>query len=493
MPGNLARRLDRLERAQLRHGAYRIAWLDKDVSVRLTSPKPVVPPPGQPLYLRTVAYPRYESQRIFDETPCTFKGFSGPVGSGKSKALCHEIIKCCYLNPGVPGLLGAPTEKLLKASTLIELLSLLDEQGIPYTYRKSANEVHLTEPHSTILLRSLDHPESLRAMNLGWFGIDELTYCKEAAWLRLQGRIRNPDASYHRGFAVWTPKGHDWVWKRFISTAHRIENHSAVRAKPFENTAVIQAAPDYYENLKLSYDDKFYEQEVKGEYVDIYSGTVYRAFSDKNIGETTFNPKFPLIVSMDFNNRMSGLLLQFDGWTVNVLEEIVLPGSDTVQWCHRLIERTIERARAVRQMTGQPLDVRVYGDATGGSMTPNSQGNSNWSLVREVLSQRSEFKVTVNHRKSNPPVIDRTNAVNGMLCNAVEASWATRRLYIHSSCRELLADFEEVKWKVDGHGNSYYEIDKSDPKRTHVSDALGYYIAAEHGFEQKVRFSPETF
>ena len=200
MPGSLARRLDRLERAQPRNGAYRLAWRDKDVVLRLTSPKPVLPAPGQPLYLRTVVYPRYESQRLFDEMPCTFKGFSGPVGAGKSKALCHEIIKCCYLNPGVPGLLGAPTEKLLKASTLIELLSILDEQAIPYTYRKSANEVHLTEPDATILLRSLDNPEGLRAMNLGWFGIDELTYYATKAPRHLIGQQ--------------TPARVDWLVRR---------------------------------------------------------------------------------------------------------------------------------------------------------------------------------------------------------------------------------------------------------------------------------------
>lgn len=228
---------------------------------------------GATLYLRKLAYDRFESQRKFDELACTFKGFSGPVGSGKSRALCQEVIKCCYLNPGVPGLLGAPTEKLLKFSTLIELLSILDQQRIPHEHRKAANNIYLSEPGATIMLRSLDHPDSLRAMNLGWFGIDELTYCKEDSWRRLEGRIRHPQAPYRRGFAVWTPKGHDWVWRRFISS-RRIENHEAVQALPFENKAVLSAAPDYYDNLKHSYDEKFYKQEVPSEYLDLFSGNV---------------------------------------------------------------------------------------------------------------------------------------------------------------------------------------------------------------------------
>ena len=179
-------------------------------------------------------------------------------------------------------------------------------------------------------------------MNLGWFGIDELTYCKEDAWLRLEGRIRHPQARYRRGFAVWTPKGKDWVWRRFIS-ARKIEHYEAVEAKPFENQAVLSAAPDYYTNLKHSYDEKFYRQEVLGEYLDLYSGTVYHAFSSDNVRECTFNPSLPLIVSMDFNvNPMSGVILQVEellGYaTVRVLREIVLPDSHVEPWCKRLID-----------------------------------------------------------------------------------------------------------------------------------------------------------
>ena len=135
------------------------------------------------------------------------------------------------------------------------------------------------------------------------------------------------------------------------------------------------------------------------------------------------------------------------------------------------------------------MEVRVYGDATGGAKKSSSGGSSDWTIAREILSSRSEFRVTMLNPKSNPPVIDRTNAVNGMLCNSVETGRDERRLYIPSSCRELLADFEEVKWKVDAHGNTYHDIDKSDPKRSHVSDALGYYIAEAHGYKDTIRFS----
>jgi hypothetical protein len=41
----------------------------------------------------------------------------------------------------------------------------------------------------------------------------------------------------------------------------------------------------------------------------------------------------------------------------------------------------------------------------------------------------------------------------------------------------LIRDLEQVRWKADANGNTLRELDKSDPARTHVSDALGYYVA----------------
>ena len=64
----------------------------------------------------------------------------------------------------------------------------------------------------------MDHFERIRGTNLAWFGVDELTYCKEEAWLRLVGRLRDPAAKMRIGFACWTPKGFDWVYERFITT-----------------------------------------------------------------------------------------------------------------------------------------------------------------------------------------------------------------------------------------------------------------------------------
>ncbi len=61
---------------------------------------------------REIVYVPLPSQRSFHNSSARFKGFSGPIGSGKSQALCQEAIRLSYLNAGRQGLIGAPTYSL---------------------------------------------------------------------------------------------------------------------------------------------------------------------------------------------------------------------------------------------------------------------------------------------------------------------------------------------------------------------------------------------
>ena len=85
-------------------------------------------------------------------------------------------------------------------------------------------------------------------------------------------------------------------------------------------------------------------------------------------------------------------------------------------------------------------------------------------------------------KKANPMIVDRVNAVNTMLKSAD----GTVRLYVDDvKCPELIKDFKKVKWQTDSAGSSSGLLDKSDAKRTHISDALGY--ALEYLFALKGR------
>jgi hypothetical protein len=182
-----------------------------------------------------------------------FKGFSGSIGSGKSKALCFEALRLAYLNQGRVGLIGAPTYPMLRDATLQSLTEVLNGNDIPFDFNKSEFVLTFRDTGSKVLLRSVDEFERLRGTNLAWFGVDELSYTVEEAWLRLEGRLRDPKAAQLCGFGVWTPKGYDWVYRKFLKDSP--EGYEVILAKPHENRFVLDAVPDFYERLKSSYDE----------------------------------------------------------------------------------------------------------------------------------------------------------------------------------------------------------------------------------------------
>lgn len=421
---------------------------------------------GGGVCLRGIEYDPLPSQKKFHESPARFKGFSGPIGSGKSQALCQEAIKLAYLNAGRQGLLGAPTYPMLRDATQATLLAILEANRIPYEHNKSENVVILQDTGSRILFRPVDDFERLRGTNLAWFGLDELTYTPEEAWLRLLGRLRDPKATRLCGFAVWTPKGYDWVYQKFISDP--VEGYGVVLAQPFENRFLLRKTPDFYERLKRSYDESFYKQEVLGAYLNISAGLVYSAFrrSDHVTG-LTVNPEAPLFWALDFNvDPMASVVAQVCRGEVSVLDELVLRHASTEDACEEFSKRFPDHRAGVV----------IYGDASGNNQ--HTTGTSDYEIIREYFRRNYGARVTYKIPNANPQVRERVNLTNMCLRNAA----GEIRLRVDRRCKELIKDFEQVSYKADS-----TQVDKEkDRRRTHVSDALGYLVWQECRPSQRI-------
>lgn len=431
---------------------------------------------------RIIRIPVLPSQRRFLESSAPVKGFSGPVGSGKTYALGYQVLRSAAENPGCTGLLGAPTHDMLSAATIPVLLELLDRHKLVHKYLKSRNTITIRASQSSVLLESLDRPDRLRGTTLGWIGVDELTYCREQAWERLEARLRDPSARNARLFGVWTPNGFDWVHRRFLSP-NKIDSHEAIIAAPGENLAVLSKHPKYYEHLKASYDDLFYRQEVLGEYLSVKSGRAYHAWSEANQDASLrFVPREGLCWALDFNvDPMAGVVAQFIGGRIHVLKELFLRNSNTQEMCERFEAVAQPFAEAYAAANGKPLPVTLYGDASGEARSTSSR--SDYELIRIFFRTRSQFRLNVDVPASNPPVRDRVNSVNAMLRNAA----GNVRTLVHPECRELITDLQQVTWKQGAPG---FDLDKvSDKTRTHLTDALGYMIwrlAPISGFQRVI-------
>jgi len=356
-------------------------------------------------------------------------------------------------------LIGAPTYPMLRDATLTTFLEVLGGNGLPYEFNKSESVLVMKETGSRIYFRAVDEFERLRGTNLAWFGLDELSYTAEEAWLRLEGRLRDPQASRLCGFGVWTPKGFDWVYKRFIRD--RVSGYECVQAPPFENRFVLDKVPDFYERLKSSYDSKFFEQEVLGEYLNVQSGTVYQGFNRaRNLRPLEVDISLPLFWALDFNvDPMSSIIAQKKGDDVMILDEIVLSRAGTEQACDEFISRYPEH----------PGGLVVYGDATGQRL--QTAGTTDYRIIRQYFLRTGYGHAKFRVPASNPSVRERIALVNTKLFSAKEET----NLFVDPRCKGLIMDFEEVTFKPDSS-----VIDKErDSKRTHLSDALGYLMWQE--------------
>lgn len=409
--------------------------------------------------IREIIYDPLPSQKRFHASGARFKGFSGPIGSGKSQALCQEAIRLSYMNPGRLGLLGAPTYPMLRDATQATLFEILEGNEIPFDYNKAENTLVMQETRSRMLFRPVDEFERLRGTNLAWFGLDELTYTQEAAWLRLEGRLRDPKARRLCGFAVWTPKGFDWVYRRFVH--ERVEGYEVIVAEAFENRYLLERIPDFYERLKQSYDSKFYEQEVLGKYLSLSAGVVYHAFNRaEHVEDVAADPALPLLWALDFNvDPMSSVVAQMEGRTVFVLDEIALRHASTHEACEAFEKR----------FPSHRSGVVIYGDASGNSQ--HTTGASDYQIVREYFRMSYGTRVTYKVPKANPSVRERIMLTNAKL----RAASGEIRLLVDLKCKELIKDFEQVSYKADSNA-----VDKEkDRRRTHLSDALGYLLWQE--------------
>jgi len=357
---------------------------------------------------------------------------------------------------------------MLRDATQAALLEVLNENEIPYEHNKAENTLVMRDTGSKILFRSVDEFERLRGTNLAWFGLDELTYTQEASWSRLEGRLRDPEATRLCGFAVWTPKGFDWVYKRFI--VKEIEGYGVVKAAAFENRHLLSKVADYYTQLEKSYDKQFFDQEVLGLYLSMDGGRVYSSFQrDLHVESLDVDGRVPLLWALDFNvDPMSSLVVQLGRNHVHVLDEIVIRRATTRDACEEF----------VKKFPTHDAGVIIYGDASGSH--GKTTGNSDYEMVREYLAINSKLRSEYRVPKANPPVKDRVNLTNRMLKSAAGNVYVT----IDPKCKELIQDFEQVCFK-----DETTQIDKDrDRLRTHLSDALGYLLWYEcrNGFGESV-------
>ena len=263
----------------------------------------------------------------------------GAVGSGKSRSLCQKVLWLSVLHPGNEGMLGRAYGPELESTTQAQFFEYCDPDLID-SYNKKDRRLVLRSSgklKSTVLFSHIIDPSPTRkhhsSANWGWFGIDQAEDVDAHHWNDLQSRLRRPDVGKQIGCGVANPKGHDWIWKKWLKPAidkgsfeikmvpgktksARVEfytaasEHLCVKTESEENTWL----PDgYIENMREHNPPEWVARYVDGS-TDEWSGRIYKEFSAQSVHviDPFDIPKdWPVIVSMDAGG--------VDPWGITVL------------------------------------------------------------------------------------------------------------------------------------------------------------------------------
>ncbi len=263
-----------------------------------------------------------------------------------------------------------------------------------------------------------------------------------------------------------TTGGVSWIFEDKIEPFQRgeLKNVGLFGASIYDNPHI---PPSEIERLEAIYPEGSVQRRIRlgGEWLPGLGGArAYVAF-DQRLHvrpQPDINLRRPLCWIWDFNvEPMVSLIGQRHGLLFRVFRELIMEEGNIPEMC--------EMFRQIHPVHWAPIF--VYGDATGRHRHAQSNLTNYTIILNEMMTSRTPIELKVP--ESNPPITDRVNAVN----YALRSQQGETQLLIDPSCRDLIADLKGVL--RDKQGKIKKTFNRKDPyfRRTHTSDALGYWIA----------------
>jgi hypothetical protein len=399
-------------------------------------------------------------QAQFLALPHKFKAFVAGFGSGKtwvgSAGLCKHAWEAPRINAGY----FAPTYPQIRDIFYPTIEEVAFDWGLSTKVHESNKEIHLfsgRQYRCTILCRSMEKPGEIVGFKIGKALIDELDVMKAdkaaTAWRKIIARMRYKADGLLNGIDVTTtPEGFKFVYQQFVKQVREKPSlaplYGLVQASTYDNE--LNLPDDYIPSLRKSYPPQLIEAYIRGQFVNLASGSVYPDFDRRlNHTDATLKEGEALHVGMDFNvmNMTATLNVVRDGLPRQVGE---LAGvRDTPAMAKLLKERFKDKGHAIK----------IYPDASGQNTSSKNANESDLSILRQA-----GFVLEVDHH--NPSVRDRVNAFNAMILN----DRGERRFLINTDlCPVSTEALEQQAWDRNG------EPDKTTG-HDHANDAEGYFI-----------------
>lgn len=420
-----------------------------------------------------------------------------PAGrrSGKTERAKRRLIKAALRTessfPDPKYFAGAPTRDQAKRIYWHDLKAMTPKSVI-----HNISESELTiwfKTGSLISVVGMDKPARIEGSPWDGGVLDEYGNMKPEAWPE---NVR-PSLSDRLGWCwlIGVPEGRNHYYDTYMKAVGELNIANGGEWDGFTWHSADILSPAEVEAARRDLDELTFRQEYEASFVN-FEGQAYYPFERHvhcaNLHDL-YNPHADLVLCLDFNvdpgtaviaqemdfprRVATAAAIEVKGRSMftnvaqpaiqgtGVIGEVYIPSnSNTPAVCRRFIQ----------DWGSHSGRILVYGDATGGARGTAQTEGSDWDLVRrELFGHFGPERVFFRVPKSNPAERARLNAVNTRL----RSGDGTVRLMVDPVKAPMtVKDFEGVRLLAGGSG----EIDKkADPKLTHLTDGLGYYVESE--------------
>lgn len=411
-------------------------------------------------------------QREFVLNKKKYSCFSGGYGSGKTYAGCSRALMLSTLYENNVGLIGRLTYPELRSTTRKTFFEITppsyydDREG--GVWKTSENYLRLING-SEIYFMHLDtvSESELRSLNLGWFYIDQAEEISSRVWDVLISRLRLANVPRRFGFITCNPDPTTWIYEKFKRPQDegRIEkDYSIVESTSYENPYLPEG---YAEGLEKSYDPEIAARYIYGRW-DAFEGLIYKEFDASvhvirpfpvpkewevivGIDHGMVNPTAALWAAIDFD----GNIFIFDsyysaGIVSQHAKEILSRHTDRTISAYYIDPSTQAKTREKDGMPWSTLE--EYEDYGLYAIPANNEVRGGINRVREFLKLQDHRINPVTGEKRSP------------------------KLFIFSTCQELIWEMKRYQWKRIRGLIQRNESETPQQYEDHACDALRYII-----------------
>jgi phage terminase large subunit len=384
------------------------------------------------------------ASRIF-ASPARFTVCCSGRRFGKSWLTVTRALQKAIEKPRSNVLLVAPTFEMVR-QTLWRCATELTPADWLTQARHSTLDLYLKNG-SWIGFRSGDRPDRLRGLSLDHAGLDEAAYLVKGLW----AEVVRPALADRQGSALMTttPAGTMQSW--FYDLFTEAEGKDGWERFQFSTIEGGYVTLEEVRAARELMDARTHRAEFFGSF-ESPTGRCFPDFGIENISEEAVdNGRCTIHVGIDFNvATLPAILFCLSGDDVYVFDEVTLHNATTEALAKQLKARYPGRYMI------------AYPDPTGGARKTSA---SDIDVTDHSLLAQAGIKVY--DRRGPYAVRDKLQTLNWLIRDAN----GRRRLKVHPRCKDLIRDLRFLVFK-----EGTDDPDKSDPERSHHSDAIGYGV-----------------